>query len=51
LKTTVSQKTARSDVENDLVLLKQLVAPQREGLAKNAGAAVAQQTLSAETDY
>lgn len=51
LKSTVSQKTARSDVEDDLVLLKQLVAPQQDGLAKNAGVAVTQRTLSAENDY
>jgi len=51
LKTTVSQRTARSDVENDLVLLKQLVAPQQEELAKKAEVAVVQQTGSEETDH
>ena len=41
-----SQKTAHSDVDTDLVLLQQLLAPQSEGLASTAGFA---STLSSQT--
>jgi hypothetical protein len=37
LKSTAAQKTARADVESDLVLLQQLLAPQAKGLASTAG--------------
>ena len=37
LKSTAAQKTARADVESDLVLLQQLLAPQRKGLASTTG--------------
>jgi hypothetical protein len=37
LKSTSAQKTARADVESDLVLLQQLLAPQPKGSASTAG--------------
>ena len=46
LKSAAAQKTARADVENDLVLLQQLLAPQAEGLASTA--ATESRTLSSE---
>ena len=39
LKSAAVRKTARADVESDLALLQQLLAPQAEGLASTAGSA------------
>jgi len=44
-----SQKTAHSDVQMDLALLQQLLAPQSEGLASTAGFASESRTLSSQT--
>ena len=46
LKSAAAQKTARSDVESDLVLLRQLLSPQAERLASTAGFATESPTLS-----
>jgi hypothetical protein len=40
LKSSAAQKTARADVESDLVLLRQLLAPQAKVLVSTAGSAV-----------
>jgi hypothetical protein len=48
LKSAAAQKTARADVESDLVLLQQLLAPQAEGLASIAPVAIESRTLSSE---
>jgi len=46
LKSGAAQKTARSDVESDLALLQQLLAPQAELLASTAGVATQSRTRS-----
>jgi hypothetical protein len=48
LKSAAAQKTTRADVESDLVLLRQLLAPQAEGLASTAAVATESRTLSSE---
>jgi len=48
LKSTATQKTARADVESDLVLLQHLLAPQPKALASTAGFATESRTLSSE---
>jgi hypothetical protein len=48
LKSTTAQKTARADVESDLVLLQQLLAPQPKGSASTAGFATESRPLSSE---
>jgi len=48
LKSSAAQTTARADVESDLVLLQQLLAPQPKGLASTAGFATESGTLSSE---
>jgi hypothetical protein len=48
LKSTAAQKTARADVESDLVLLQQLLAPQPKGLASIAGFSTESRILSSE---
>ena len=51
LKSTSAQKTARADVESDLVLLQQLLALQPKGSANTAGFATESQPLSSADDY
>jgi hypothetical protein len=48
LKATTAQKTARADVESDLVLLQQLLAPQRKGFASTPSFVTESRTLSLE---
>ena len=49
LKAATAQKTARADVESDLVLLQQLLAPQRKGFASTPGFVTESRTLSLES--
>lgn len=46
LKSAVTQKTARADVESDLVLLQQLLAPKAKGLANPAAFATESRNLT-----
>lgn len=48
LKATTAQKTARADVESDLVLLQQLLAPRRKGFASTPGFVTQSRTQSLE---
>jgi len=48
LKSNAAQKTARADVESDLVLLQQLLLPQPEGLARTTAFATEGRILSSE---
>jgi hypothetical protein len=51
LKSAAAQKTARSDVESDLVLLQQLLSPQAERLASTTGFATEGLTLSSQAAH
>jgi hypothetical protein len=48
LKSSAARKTARADVESDLLLLHQLLVSQPKGLASTTEFAIQSQTLSAE---